>query len=172
MLFRPSRSSSVLGITFILRTDPQCLLRGCCLVGRLFQFYTEEYCSTFLSSNVFFTLSVLSISPISRLHVYLSCFRLFLAVTNLLFEFLVLGFPSQLKLHRRSSPCTTSHSRPATMAFFRSPCSRYRNLRSSCSSKKGLFASGVKPAFTSSSGSAPLSHMPPQCCARVHLVLK
>ncbi len=172
MASRPSRSSSALGITFILRTDPQCLLRGCCLVGRLFQFYTEEYCSPFLSSNVFFTLSVLSISPISRLHVYLSSFRLFLAVMNLLFEFLVLGFPSQLKLHRRSSPCTTSHSRPATMAFFKSPCSLYRNLRSSCPFKKGLFASGVGPAFTSSTGSAPRSHIPPQCCARVHLALK
>ena len=46
------------------------------------------------------------------------------------------------------------------------------NLRSSCPFKKGLFASGVRPAFTSSTGSAPLSHMPPQCCALVHFVLK
>ena len=171
MVSRPSRSSSVLGITFILRFDPQCLLRGCSRVGRLFQFYTEEYCSTCLNSNVFFTLSVLILS-LSRLHVYLSLIRLFLAVMNLLLETLVLGFPSQLKLHRRSSPRTTSHSRPATMAFFRFPCSLFRNLRSSCPFKKGFFelASGDKPAFTSSSGSAPLSHMLPQCC--VHLVLK
>ena len=83
MASRSSRSSSAPGIIFILRTDPHCLLRGCCLVGRLFQFYTEEYCSPFLSSNVLFALSVLSISPISRLHVYLSYFKVIFGFVEL-----------------------------------------------------------------------------------------
>ncbi len=58
MLFRPSRSSSVLGITFILRIDPPCLLYGCSWVGRLFSDYTEEYLYYTFDSNVFFTLSI------------------------------------------------------------------------------------------------------------------
>ena len=58
MLFRPSHSSSVLGITFILRTDPPCLLCGCSWVGRSFSDYTEEHLYYTFDSNVFFTLSI------------------------------------------------------------------------------------------------------------------